>query len=103
MLNFSTPKRKLFYASGFTLMVSQFHVAQSVSDAKQVIAVVTDGFRGIGPEYIKKRTDQIKARGIEMFAIGTTKKINDEELTALSNKPLKNHLFRLTDNKEVKR
>ena len=84
-------------------MVSQFHVAQSVSDAKQVIAVVTDGFRGIGPEYIKKRTDQIKARGIEMFAIGTTKKINDEELTALSNKPLKNHLFRLTDNKEVKR
>ena len=84
-------------------MVSQFPIAQFVADAKQVTVVVTDGFSGIGPEYIKKRADQVKARGIEMFAIGTTKKINDEELTALSSKPLKNHLFRLTDDKEVKR
>ena len=63
--------------------------------------VVTDGFSGIGPEYIKKRADEIKARGIEMFAIGITKRINDEELTALSSKPVKKHLFRLTDNKAV--
>ena len=63
--------------------------------------VVTDGFSGIGPEYIKKRADEIKARGIEMFAIGVTKRINDEELTALSSKPVKDHLFRLTDNKAV--
>ena len=84
-------------------MPSHFPVAQSVTDAKQVTVVVTDGFSGIGTEYIKKRADQIKARGIEMFAIGITKRMNDEELTALSSKPLKNHLFRLTDNKEVKR
>lgn len=82
-------------------MASQFPVAQFVSDAKQVTVVVTDGFSGIGPEYIKKRADEIKARGIEMFAIGITKKINDEELTALSSKPVKKHLFRLTDNKAV--
>ena len=82
-------------------MVSQFPVAQFVADAKQVTVVVTDGFSGIGPEYIKKRADEIKARGIEMFAIGVTKRINDEELTALSSKPVKDHLFRLTDNKAV--
>ena len=88
---------------GFTLMVSQFPIAQFVADAKQVTVVVTDGFSGIGPEYIKKRADEIKARGIQMFAIGITKRINDEELKALSSKPLKNHLFRLTNNKQVKR
>ena len=82
-------------------MVSQFPVAQSVADAKQVIVVVTDGFSGIGPEYIKKRADEVKARGIEMFAIGITKRINDGELTAMSSQPVKNHLFRLTDNKAV--
>ena len=82
-------------------MVSQFPVAQFVADAKQVTVVVTDGFSGIGPEYIKKRADEIKARGIEMFAIGIPKRINDEELTALSSKPVKDHLFRLTDNKAV--
>ena len=82
-------------------MASQFPVAQFVADAKQVTVVVTDGFSGIGPEYIKKRADEIKARGIEMFAIGVTKRINDEELTALSSKPVKDHLFRLTDNKAV--
>ena len=82
-------------------MASQFPVAQFVSDAKQVTVVVTDGFSGIGPEYIQKRADEIKARGIEMFAIGITKKINDEELTALSSKPVKKHLFRLTDNRAV--
>ena len=82
-------------------MVSQFPVAPFVADAKQVTVVVTDGFSGIGPEYIKKRADEIKARGIEMFAIGITKRINDEELTALSSKPVKKHLFRLTDNKAV--
>ena len=83
-------------------MVSQFPVAQFVADAKQVTVVVTDGFSGIGPEYIKKRADEIKARGIEMFAIGITKRMNDEELTALSSKPTKNHLFRLTGSKAVK-
>ena len=82
-------------------MVSQFPVAQSVADAKQVTVVVTDGFSGIGPEYIKKRADEIKGRGIEMFAIGITKRINEEELTALSSKPVKNHLFRLTNNEAV--
>ena len=82
-------------------MVSQFPVAQSVADAKQVTVVVTDGFSGIGPEYIKKRADEIKGRGIEMFAIGITKRINEEELTALSSKPIKNHLFRLTNNEAV--
>ena len=53
--------------------------------------VVTDGFSGIGPEFVKKLADGIKARGIEIFAIGITKRMNDKELTALSSKPAKNH------------
>jgi len=83
-------------------MASQFPVAEFVADAKQVTVVVTDGFSGIGPEFIKKRADEIKARGIEIFAIGITQRMNDEELTALSSKPVKNHFLRLTDNNAVK-
>jgi len=84
------------------LLVSQFPVAQFVADAKQAIVIVTDGFSGTGPEFIKKRADEIKARGIEMFPIGITQRMNDEELKALSSKPVKNHLLKLTDNKVVK-
>jgi len=84
------------------LLVSQFPVAQFVADAKQATVIVTDGFSGIGPEFIKKRADEIKARGIEMFAIGITQRMNDEELTALSSKPVKKHLLRLSDNKAVR-
>ena len=64
--------------------------------------VVTDGFSGIGAEFINNRAEKIKARGIEMFAIGITERMNNEELTALSSKPVKNHLLRLTDPKAVK-
>ena len=84
------------------LMTSQFPLAQFVADAKQVTVVVTDGFSGTGPEFVKKRADGKKARGIEMFAIGITKRMNDKEVTALSSKPAKNHLLRLTDYKAVK-
>lgn len=69
---------------------------------RKLTVVVTDGFSRIGPEYIKKRADEIKARGIEMFSLGITRRTNDEELTALSSKPVKNHFLRLTNNKAVK-
>ena len=64
--------------------------------------VVTDGFGGMGYEFVKQQADRIKARGVEMFAIGITEKMNDQELTALSSKPVKNHLLRLTGSKAVK-
>lgn len=64
--------------------------------------LVTDGFSGMGFEFVKQQADRMKARGIEMFSIGITKRMNDEELTALSSDPVKNHLLRLTDSKSVK-
>ena len=64
--------------------------------------VVTDGFSGMGFEFVKQQADRIKARGIEIFSIGITKRMNDEELTALSSDPVKNHLLRLTDSRAVK-
>ena len=64
--------------------------------------VVTDGFSGMGFEFVKQQADMIKSRGVEMFAIGITKRMNDEELTALSSQPVKNHLLRLTGSKAVK-
>lgn len=73
-----------------------------LTGVKKVTVVATDGFSGIGTEFVKMQTDRMKTRGIEMFAIGLTKRMNDEELTALSSKPLKNHLFKLTDMKAVK-
>ena len=84
------------------MMVSHFTVVQFVADSKQVTVVVTDGFSGMGYEFVKQQADRIKARGVEMFAIGITKRMNDQELTALSSKHVKNHLFRLTGSKAVK-
>ena len=83
-------------------MVSQFPVSQFVADTKQVTVVVTDGFSGMGFEFVKQQADRIKTRGIEMFSIGITKRTNDEELTALSSKPVKDHLLRLTGTTAVK-
>ena len=51
---------------------------------------------------MKKQADLMKKRGIEMFAIGVTKRMNEEELIVLSSEPVKNHLFKLTDVKAVK-
>ena len=83
-------------------MVSHFTVVQFVADSKQVTVVVTDGFSGMGYEFVKQQADRIKARGAEMFAIGITKRMNDQELTALSSEPVKSHLLRLTGSKAVK-
>ncbi|KAL9951364.1 hypothetical protein ACROYT_G044016 [Oculina patagonica] len=69
---------------------------------KKATVVVTDGYSGLGTEFVKMQADRMKTRGIEMFAIGITKRMNEEELTALSSKPVKSHLFRLTDLKAVK-
>lgn len=73
-----------------------------ITGVKKATVVVTDGYSCIGTEFVKLQTDRMKTRGIEMFAVGITKRMNDEELTVLSSKPVKNHLFRLTDLKAVK-
>ena len=39
----------------------------------------------------------MKRRGIEMFAVGITNSMKDEELQVISSHPLKHHFFRLTD------
>ena len=83
-------------------MLSQYPVLLFVADAKQVTVVVTDGFSNMGWELVKRQADRIKARGVEMFAIGITKRMNDEELTVLSSEPVKTHLLRLTGYKAVK-
>ena len=72
------------------------------ADVREVTVVITDGYSGIGAEVVKKQADLLKKRGIEMFAVGVTKRMNEEELTALSSEPVKNHLFELTDLKAVK-
>ena len=44
----------------------------------------------------------MKSRGIEMFAVGITKRMKEEELKVLSSKPVKHHLFKITDSKNLK-
>ena len=68
----------------------------------KVAVFITDGFSFIGPEVVKLRADEMKRRGIEVIAVGVTKRMGDEELTDLSSKPVKNHFFRLTNTKAVK-
>ena len=72
------------------------------SDVRKAIVVVTDGYSSIGTEIVKARADVMKKRGIEMFSIGITNRINKEEMEVLSSEPVKEHSFRLTDTKAVK-
>ena len=51
---------------------------------------------------MKKRADVMKSRGIEMFAVGITKRMKEEELKVLSSEPVKHHLFKLTESKNLK-
>ena len=68
-----------------------------ISDVKKVTVVVSDGWSGIGTEMVKEKVGQMKRRGIEMFAVGITNSMKDEELQVISSRPLKQHFFRLTD------
>ena len=43
----------------------------------------------------------IRDQGIEVFVIGITRRINREELLALSSTPVKYHLLRLNDSQDV--
>ena len=61
--------------------------------------IVTDGYSGIGTEIVKTKVDLMKNRRIEMFAVGITKRIKDDELQVLSSHPV---LFRLNDSKDIK-
>ena len=73
-----------------------------VTDVRKVTIVVTDGCSGIGREIVKKRAEVMKSRGIEMFAVGITNRMKEEELKVLSSKPVKHHLFKITDSKILK-
>ena len=68
-----------------------------ISDIKKVTIVVTDGWSGIGTDMVKEKVGQMKRRGIEMFAVGITNSMKDEELQVISSRPLNHHFFRLTD------
>ena len=73
-----------------------------VTDIRKVTIFVTDGYSGIGTEIVKKRADVMKSRGIEMFAVGITKRMKDEELKVLSSEPVKHHSFKLTNFNDLK-
>ena len=73
-----------------------------VTDVRKVTIVVTDGYSRIGTEIVKKRADVMKSRGIEMFAVGISKRMKEEELKVLSSEPVKHHLFKLKDLKDLK-
>ena len=64
--------------------------------------VVTDGYSTTGVEFVKDKANLMKNAGIEIFAIGITKRMRDEELVILSSEPVKNHFFRLSDSNSVK-
>ncbi|XP_073228190.1 cartilage matrix protein-like [Porites lutea] len=90
--------------TGKTLEAVNFEVFTEKSGArsgrpgvKKVTVVVTDGWSGIGTDMVKEKVGQMKRRGIEMFAVGITNSMKDEELQVISSRPLKHHFFRLTD------
>lgn len=46
---------------------------------------------------VKDKVGLMKRGGIEMFSVGITNSMKDEELQVISSRPLKHHFFRLTD------
>ena len=51
--------------------------------------VVADGYSTTGVEFVKDKANLMKNAGIEIFAIGITKRMKDEELVILSSEPVK--------------
>ena len=68
---------------------------------RKVVVIVTDGFSTTGVEFLKDKVRMMRDQGIEVFVIGITRRINKEELLALSSTPVKNHLFRINDSQDV--
>lgn len=68
---------------------------------RKVVVIVTDGFSTTGVEFLKDKVRMIRDQGIEVFVIGITRRINREELLALSSTPVKYHLLRLNDSQDV--
>ena len=50
---------------------------------------------------MKDKVRMMRDQGIEVFVIGITRRINREELLALSSTPVKNHLLRINDSQDV--
>ena len=68
---------------------------------RKVVVIVTDGFSSTGVEFLKDKVRMMRGHGIEVFAIGITRRMNEEELLVLSSTPVKNHLFRINDSQDV--
>ena len=50
---------------------------------------------------MKDKVRMMRGQGIEVFVIGITRRVNKEELLALSSTPVKNLLFRINDSQDV--
>lgn len=88
---------KTLEAVNFEVFTEKSGARSGRPDVKKVTVVVTDGWSGIGTDMVKEKVGQMKRRGIEMFAVGITNSMKDEELQVISSRPLKHHFFRLTD------
>ena len=65
--------------------------------------VVTDGYSSTGIELVQDKAHLMKENGIEIFTIGITNRINEEELIILCSTPIENHLFKLNCSKAVRK
>ena len=66
-----------------------------LSEVREVVIFIMNGFSFIESDAVKIRTDEIKRRGIEVMAVGATNRTGDEELEHLLSKPIKDHFFKL--------
>lgn len=66
-----------------------------LSEVREVVIFIMNGFSFIGSDAVKIRADEIKRRGIEVMAVGATNRTGDEELEHLLSKPIKDHFFKL--------
>lgn len=74
---------------------ANFQLFFFLSEVREVVIFVTNGFSFIGSDAVKIRADEIKRRGIEVMAVGVTNRTGDEELEHLLSKPIKDHFFKL--------
>ena len=65
--------------------------AEDRADARKVVILLTDGLSNLDVESTETEAAELKATGVEVFAIGITQYIDGDHLRAISSRPHDTH------------
>lgn len=65
---------------------------------KKVAVFITDGYSTRGVEFTSDNAAMLKRKGVELFSVGISNRINKKELDVLASEPRKTHQLYMTTN-----